>query len=283
MTDIPFIDSVLHPSDFSEASHAAFNHAMAVTLFRQGRLTVMHVVSGDRAIDDWTNAPQVRETLEAWGLLEEGSSRGDVFDRLAIKVSKINVRAGSPLKAITKQMDKRPADLVVLATEGREGMPRWLSPSIAESVARRTNAMTLFVPGGSGGFVDPENGRIGIRRILIPVDHQPEPAAALTYAARAAVMSNEESVELVLLRIGDETSWPELELPELRTCTWRRMVRQGNVVKEIVTVAEEVSADLVVMATEGRTGILDALRGSVTEQVLRGVGCPLLAVPAGRD
>ena len=37
------------------------------------------------------------------------------------------------------------------------------------------------------------------------------------------------------------------------------------------------------MATEGRKGIFGMLRGSVTEQVLRGAACPLLAVPARND
>jgi nucleotide-binding universal stress UspA family protein len=36
-----------------------------------------------------------------------------------------------------------------------------------------------------------------------------------------------------------------------------------------------------VMATEGRNGFLDALRGSHSEQVLRQCACPLLAIPAG--
>ncbi|HEX2928596.1 MAG TPA: universal stress protein [Candidatus Binatia bacterium] len=34
------------------------------------------------------------------------------------------------------------------------------------------------------------------------------------------------------------------------------------------------------MATEGRHGFVDAVRGSVTEQVVRGAPCPVLAVPA---
>jgi nucleotide-binding universal stress UspA family protein len=34
------------------------------------------------------------------------------------------------------------------------------------------------------------------------------------------------------------------------------------------------------MATDGRDGFLDALRGSFTERVLRGVDCPVLAVPS---
>ena len=48
----------------------------------------------------------------------------------------------------------------------------------------------------------------------------------------------------------------------------------------IVQVAEEVAADLVVMATAGHEGFLDALRGSTTEQVLRQAKRAMLAVPA---
>jgi nucleotide-binding universal stress UspA family protein len=39
-------------------------------------------------------------------------------------------------------------------------------------------------------------------------------------------------------------------------------------------------ADLIVMATAGPHGVFDALRGSVTERVVRGAPCPILAVPA---
>ena len=34
------------------------------------------------------------------------------------------------------------------------------------------------------------------------------------------------------------------------------------------------------MATEGEQGIIDAMRGSVTERVVRDAPCPVLAVPA---
>ena len=38
--------------------------------------------------------------------------------------------------------------------------------------------------------------------------------------------------------------------------------------------------DLVVMPTDGRSGLVEMLRGSHTERVLRRVNCPLLALPA---
>ncbi len=45
---------------------------------------------------------------------------------------------------------------------------------------------------------------------------------------------------------------------------------------EIVRVAEECEADLVVIATHGRTGAMHLLIGSVAEKVLRRSPCPVL-------
>jgi nucleotide-binding universal stress UspA family protein len=47
----------------------------------------------------------------------------------------------------------------------------------------------------------------------------------------------------------------------------------------LIAAAGALKADLVVMATAGHHGFLDALRGSTTERVLRKLTCPLLAVP----
>lgn len=283
MSDAPFVRSVLHPSDFSETSRAAFAHALAIALYRQASFTVLHVVPRSHAVDVWTDSPPVRQTLERWGLLEPGSPRSAVFEKLAIGVAKINVRGTDPLKAILSNLEERPTDLIVLATEGRQGLPRWLKPSVAEGVARRSKTMSLFVPEQARGIVSPEDGSISIRRILVPVDHEPDPADAVGYAARAAVMSHEGVVEINLLRVGRTPDWPDVQLPELQSVKWNRIHREGDVVEQIVGTAEEISADLIVMGTSGAKGILGALRGSVTEQVLRQVPCCLLAVPDKRD
>ena len=73
---------------------------------------------------------------------------------------------------------------------------------------------------------------------------------------------------------------PESELPEVPSCAWKRLQRTGEAVEEIIRVAAEQDVDLIAMATQGHEGVLDALRGSVTEQVVRRAPCPVLAVPA---
>ena len=59
---------------------------------------------------------------------------------------------------------------------------------------------------------------------------------------------------------------------------WKELQRKGDVAAAILDAATD--ADLIVMATEGRHGVIDAMRGSVTERVVRGAPCPVLAVPA---
>jgi nucleotide-binding universal stress UspA family protein len=73
---------------------------------------------------------------------------------------------------------------------------------------------------------------------------------------------------------------PHIAPADGQRSSFRRMVREGDPVEQILAAADELKADLIVMPTTGRTGVFDALRGSTTERVLRRAPCPLLAVPA---
>jgi nucleotide-binding universal stress UspA family protein len=88
---------------------------------------------------------------------------------------------------------------------------------------------------------------------------------------------HDDPVELHLTHVGDEM--PDVQLPEHEGIEWSHSLQQGDVIDRIVGSAREASADLVVMASDGRNGILDAFRGSHSEQIVRQVPCPLLVVP----
>ena len=192
-----------------------------------------------------------------------------------MRVKKVSAR-GDPLRTSIEQIERQKPDLVVLATHGRYGLPLWLKPSVAQAIARRTSAMTLFVPRGCRGVVS-SNGIIRLGRILLPIDYQPDAQEAVIRAVRAAEAFGEEPVEIVLLNV-DGSDFPKLNRPEGNGWTWKELRRNGDVVSTILDAAR--AADLIVMATEGRHGVIDAMRGSVTEQVVRGAPCPVLAVPA---
>lgn len=57
-------------------------------------------------------------------------------------------------------------------------------------------------------------------------------------------------------------------------------VRRGEADATIIAVAAEMGCDLIVMATHSRAGIDRLLHGSVTEQVVREAGIPVLVIHA---
>jgi nucleotide-binding universal stress UspA family protein len=276
-SDVPFIRTILHPTDFSAESEQAFAHALAICLFRKGEITILH--AGDEYLDgdDWQKFPSVRKTLVRWKLLEPGSSRGAVFRNLGIRVNKVSA-VGDPIEAAMEFLSDNPTDLMVLATEGRKGLPRWMRQSTAENLARHAGTVTLFVPHDARGFIHP-NGELTLRRILVPVDASPDPHAALVYAARATILSGGEPVEITVLHVGEQV--PDFELPEatVEGCTWHVERREGDPVDEIVGLAKEADSDLIFMSTAGPNSVLEVLRGSTTERVLRRSPCALCAVP----
>jgi len=230
----------------------------------------------------------VRKTLERWGLLEPGSAHEDVFANLGVRVTKLTIDSGMPVASLLDWLDRNPADLLVLATEGREGLARWMHGSVAESMARTSRTMTLFVPADAEReIVSLADGDLSLYNVLVPVDHSPDPRAAVEFARRVAELAGEGQVTITLLHVGPPGSAPQIATEDGATgdgTEWRfvRMDREGDPVEQIVAAADAVKAELVVMPTAGRTGALEALYGSTTERVLRRVHCPLLAVPARR-
>jgi len=65
--------------------------------------------------------------------------------------------------------------------------------------------------------------------------------------------------------------------PELKV---RPILQQGNAANQIVRTADEQQADLIVIATHGKTGWRRFISGSVTEKTVRLANCPVLTIQA---
>jgi len=271
------IRSIVHPTDFSDASAEAFAHALRIALTAKCRLYLMHVaVPADET--DWMSFPHVREALARWGLLSGMEVPAAVAERLGVKITKVTLEPQSVVAGIQNFLDERDADLIVLATQGRQGVARWLHGSVAERVARYARAPTLFVPSGRPGFVDQARGELHLGRVLIPIDHAPKPAAAVgTIFGFAHGLAGLATTEERLLHVGHQA--PQVQRHPKPGQFLPVALRRGDVVESIVEEATEWHADLIGMPTAGHDGFLDALRGSTTERVLRQAPCPLLAVP----
>lgn len=270
-------ECVFHPSDFTAGDHAAFIHALKIALVAKGELLLLHVDEPGARIE-WNEFPHVRGTLVQWGLLNANATRDEVRD-LGLHARKVATHAHQVEKAIISHIAGSDPDLVVLATHQRAGPSRWLHRTLAEPVARQSRVKTLFVPRRVVGFVSLDTGEVRLENILIPVDIAPDPQAAIHAAVALAELLGCTQVNFVLLHVGAEEAFPPVYTPERPGWSWSRLAQLGDPVEEILATADGHNADLVVMATEGRRGFVDTLRGSVSERVLHGLRCPLLAVP----
>jgi nucleotide-binding universal stress UspA family protein len=140
-------------------------------------------------------------------------------------------------------------------------------------------------------------------RILLATDGSEEAELA---ALRAVDLADSTDSELHVVHVGVVPnflkSYPgtlgyerrlyeqieEVSRELLRKQTWRVKVaggtvagahlRIGQVDLEIVALAEELQADLIVMGSRGLGGVRRALMGSVSDSVVRHAHCPVLVV-----
>jgi nucleotide-binding universal stress UspA family protein len=272
------IDRIFHPSDFSEGSDVAFAHALKLALVAEAELDVLHVSEGEDV--GWTEFPRVRGMLERWHVLPPNSPR-EAVPAIGIEVRKVVMKGPDPVRAAERFLKENPTDLVVLAAHTHQGRMHWARNSISQPIAEAAASAALFLPYGSEGFVAREDGSTSLRNVLLPIDLAPKPEPALEAARRLTWALQCPEVTFTLLHVGGEGEAPAVPLEEHDDWTWQKVTREGDVVDTILAVADETAADLIVMATAGRHGFLDALRGSTTERVLRSGVRPLLAIPAG--
>jgi nucleotide-binding universal stress UspA family protein len=275
---------IFHPSDFSSASEVAFGHALKIAMQSKAKLDIMHAepaVGAEKR--DGLDFPAVRATLTRWGILPEGVRPSEVA-KAGVRIRKILAASADPVETMLRHFDKFPPDLIVLATRQRAGIERWLHKAVAEPLARRSGAMTLFIPRKGRGFVSLKNGSLALKKILIPMDHDPDPQAALDKALLLVRGLDCLVGKFLLIHVGSRSrsGAPQVHLPPQSGWSCEIKVRHGHVVDEILTTERAWHPDLMVLVTQGHRDFVDALRGSTTERVLRGAQCPVLAVPAAK-
>jgi len=278
MQDRNRVESIFHPSDFSDASEVAFAHALKIALAAKAELSVLHATDGSHA--EWTDFPGVREILARWRLIPESSPKSAVVE-LGIDVRKVLIPSKHPVTACLAYLEKHPTDLIVLAVHQGDGRMRWLEKSIGKPMARGAGEMTLYIPHGMEGFVSRADGSVTLRNILIPITKKPRPQPAVLAAARLIESLALESGTVTLLHAGHESDMPALNVPEVAGWNFQRWARPGDPEQTILRAASELSADLIVMTTDGPDGFLDGLRGTTSERVLLKADCPVACLPVG--
>lgn len=250
----------------------AFRTALALSVFYRARLEILHVSGAGQELV-WEEFPSVRETLEAWRLLPRGSRREDVDIRLGVGITKVDIRGDDPASGISNFILKNSPDLLVASSHGRTGISQWILGSVAIETLRMTSLSTLLLGPSAKTFIDEGSGRIRLQSVVFPVALSPPPGEAVEQfrSMMAGILAR---IHYVHVRENDDSSTQLAGLlPNLTEL-------QGDVVPAILSAAQQMSADMIVMPTARHKGFLDAVRGSVTQRVLHDAPCPVLALPS---
>jgi nucleotide-binding universal stress UspA family protein len=147
---MPRFRRILHPTDFSPASRRAFATALALARADRAALTIVHVLSlVGPLVGDAYVPPEAYRQLGA----SARRAAGRRLTRLLARARRAGVRArgllldGLPYEQIVRAARARRADLVVIGTHGRKGLPRFFLGSVAARVVALAPCPVLTVRG----------------------------------------------------------------------------------------------------------------------------------------
>jgi nucleotide-binding universal stress UspA family protein len=135
------VQTILHPTDFSEHSRPALELAFALARDYGARLVVLHAVAAPVVI--------YREAVVAPSPDELRAAAWDQLEGLEVPGAGARVERrlgdGDAPAEILRAAQQLKADLIVMGTHGRTGLGRLLMGSVAEQVVRRAPCPVLTV------------------------------------------------------------------------------------------------------------------------------------------
>jgi nucleotide-binding universal stress UspA family protein len=283
------LKNILFATDFSPVSEAAFQYAEAIARRFSSKLHAVHVVSPDAYKYVPGGAGEV-----PWEVNEQqaNSEMMHLAERMnGIPHDAANVR-GDVASTIQTLVTTKNADMLVVGTHGRRGLGRVLIGSVAESVFRQAACPVLTV----GPKVATDAPReINFKRVLFVTDFSPESLAAAPYAfsfaqefqARLTLMHAVNRPLEPLESVQVITSQREKDLRNLLPpgidlwCTPQFVIKFGDVGGNILKVAKEQEADLIVLGVRGAGGAIGMathVADAIAHEVVSHAKCPVLTV-----
>jgi nucleotide-binding universal stress UspA family protein len=299
------IARILCPVDFSDGSVQALRQAVALAKWYGSTVVALHVHRLHTPVFATAPVAMPAELTMRTLTAEERRQLTESLDRFVaeaapgrVTVTTLVDEAIGVAAAIVANATALGADLITLGTHGRSGFKRFLLGSVTERVLRTAECPVVTVP--------PRATDAGARtvkgppRIVCPVDFSTSGERALAYAISLA---NEADARLTVLHVIELP--PEVADPlNPQLVTYRKsrfedarqqlaralagteearitpLILAGKPYKEILQVAAEQQAELIVMGVQGRGAIDLALFGSTTHHVVRRAECPVLTVRA---
>lgn len=288
---------ILVPLDGSDLAESVLPYVAELARCTGAEAQILIVVS-DVALWD-ANATVIaweREEELALGYIE---SQREALESNGVKTTSRVVR-GDPAKAIVGAAAEEDADLIALSTHGRSGISRWLFGSVAGRVLETTETPLLIVRPNEE---EPPGG--AINKMLVPLDGSP--IAESVFPLVEELAKDCKAKVVAMQAVPPLTAYPGFEgfaptamgevLEDMQARSHKyladivaRLKDRGleaealsstaMPVEAILAAADEANADLIAIATHGRSGLGRVVLGSVADSVIRRSHRPCLVIHA---
>jgi nucleotide-binding universal stress UspA family protein len=268
---------ILVPLDGSELAERALGPATELAQIVNGEILLLGVVVPEVVVAElsgvstyWIDQATVRSGQE---ISEHLQTVQRTLAKLGCMV-RVAIKEGDPASEIVDTAVEEDMELIVMSTHGRSGFTRWMMGSVTTKVLHKASCPVLAI---RSAFEVAK--RLGAQITLLTVQATSEidlvDVMQLEKAERGLGKRVQQQIyakdEAYLQNIADgyEAS------TGLKT---QITVADGPVAQAILHFADEWDADLIVMATHGRTGLRRWVYGSVTEKILRSAHCAMMII-----
>lgn len=297
----PGFTNILCPVDFSRHSRAALRLAAGVARRSGGRLTVLYVTHPLLT----TAAAAAAYDIHRLNAQTEVELRRFVRRTLGPDAPPVTIllTLGHPSPAIHKAARRLAADLIVIGTHGLSGTRKLFFGSTTEQVIRHSEAPVLAVPHirpRRRSKQTPARDAWPGNTVIVPTDLE---ADALTRARAASGFADRLGARVTFVHVVDTTSLPgwlesmsegqhasRLKVARERLHKLVVAVRRGaesrvlagNPVDEIVRVASESEAELIILTLKRGNGLIGRRYGAISYRLLCAGTVSVLAIPPSR-
>lgn len=293
------VERILCPVDSSPFSERALRYSAALASWYGAELVALSV-RPSLLPSALPLALPVSVALKAadTAAIEEEALQAFVVEAVGTVAARVVVTDGPVVSEIVRVGGELPADLIVMGTHGLSGFEHLLLGSVTEKVLRKAPCPVLTVPRLA---TEPAQA-VTFKTIVCAVDFSPASLRAFDYALSLAQEAGGRLVLVHALELFAEEQ-PRLtehfNVPEFRQTlerearqqleslvsrdarTWcdpEVIVGHGKAYQEVLRLATERAAELIVLGVQGRSAIDRALFGSTTQHVVRQARCPVLTV-----
>ncbi|OKL38652.1 universal stress protein [Pontibacter flavimaris] len=276
---------ILVPTDFSEEARNAYEVAISIARRTGAAIKLLHVVempynSSFNTTGEATTGSNGMEQVFMLRLLESTKHKMSELLRTVphegVEVVQ-EVDVDRPINKIRRTIKEDAVDLVVMGSKGSSGLDEFLIGSNTEKVVRTSECPVLTVKSRLQDF-DP-------REIVLASDFRREIRGAMDRFKEFQQIFGSR-IHLVYINTpgafeSSANVQQKLEYTAQKYGLQNYTINVYNDVMEedgILHFANDIRADMIMMATHGRTGLSHLLSGSIAEDLVNHTRIPVLTV-----